>query len=193
MKPLLLTAFVLVFFHPLFGQEKLSKDTLYLKSGNSIIGDIIYQTKESITIEVGYPRDSKINQVQTSDIHHIGNAGSNAKAKESTGLSKRDPVIEAGKELSLFRRNYYIGYTVTVGGALLSTIGITQLDKAGGDENSPETGKTLVIVGGLVTLFGILSTLESFSHIGKAGELLQNKVKLTSGYDGRGIGICYRF
>ena len=100
----------------------------------------------------------------------------------------------ASLELQKAANHYYIGLGLDiVGAALIFGGGEISTWK---DLNSESVGKTMQFIGGFTCLAGLVFQIESWSHIHKAGVLLENKekditLKFTPTNDG--IGLVYNF
>lgn len=83
-----------------------------------------------------------------------------------------------GDELITAKSNWYKGLTFTALGSGIATFGIIQ-------------GNTeLIIAGGAFQLMGFIFMIESWSHFGKAGRLMnEKKIGITFN---NGIGLRYR-
>lgn len=74
----------------------------------------------------------------------------------------------AGNELIKAKKHFYTGALMTMTGSAFSIFAITQ---------DPETLKPVIYMGGVTALIGTILTFESFSHIGKAGVVLNGQNK----------------
>ena len=89
----------------------------------------------------------------------------------------------AGDELITAKNHWYLGLGVTVAGGVVGIIGAS--------DPTSESAQTISIVGGVISLIGTIIIIESWSHIGKAGEKL-NSYGLSLGFRGNGISLCYK-
>lgn len=72
----------------------------------------------------------------------------------------------AGDELMKARNHYQLGAAMTIGGALVSAIPAFV--------DSMEFETEMRAAGGVFAFIGIILTIESFGHVGKAGRLLND-------------------
>lgn len=186
-------------------QEKLSADTIYLKSGEIIIGEITWKTSKSITMTVGTRNLSSSYVIQKEEILRTGITSNIQGIKLSEYKQKNENKSEnksievAGNELILYSNHWYTGSVLTICGGLICTGGIildgnnkkedTEITK-----NKDSEGLIIAAIGGIMAIVGIIYTYESVSHVGKAGRILRdNKLTLISDKQYPGIGICYKF
>ena len=80
--------------------------------------------------------------------------------------NESDFLHKAGKELIIASNHFYTGFGLTFAGAGFSTIGIILKDK---EDYESYISTSLIIGGSVMSLVGIIFTIESFYHIKKAG------------------------
>ena len=90
--------------------------------------------------------------------------------------------ISAGDELIKAKNHFYTGTIMQGLGALL----IITPSLSGTTDNSTAP----VILGGILAFTGFIIQIESFSHIGKAGKIMNQK-KIGIAINNYGIGIKY--
>ena len=97
------------------------------------------------------------------------------------GKSIEQKIVSAGDELIIAKNHWYLGLGIEViGGAII-----------GFSLSSPkDTRNVLMIIGGAASLTGLVLMIESWSHIGKSGQLM-NRDKLSITLN-NGIGLRYR-
>ena len=90
----------------------------------------------------------------------------------------------AGDELIIAKKHFYAGAITIAAGGIFAGLGA-----ASGDTDSMIMMGTL---GGVIAFVGGIISIESFSHIGKAGKKLnEGGLGLNAGKDG--LGICFKF
>ena len=99
------------------------------------------------------------------------------KTKYTGGLS-------AGSELRLYTNHHYFGMGLSVGGGAVVALGGYITSQNGNitnniNKNNIDTGKTLMGLGGIVSLIGMVYVIEAPIHIKRASIYL----------DGNGVGI----
>lgn len=101
----------------------------------------------------------------------------NAQIKDTIPKNNRTP----GDELRVASKRWYLGSLLVVG----SGIAIV-----GSQRGSDTSAKVYGAFGGVIGIIGVILTINSFSHINKAGILMnERKIGLTFNY---GIGLRYR-
>ncbi len=96
------------------------------------------------------------------------------------------PAKTAGDELIIAKKHFYTGCGFVAIGGLISFLGASASEPAAGFNPALATG-------GIFALIGSIITLESFSHIGKAGEIMNRKNETSFIIDKDGIGFRFRF
>lgn len=93
-----------------------------------------------------------------------------------------------GKELFKATRHFYIGVTISVLGSALGIIALDDTDSTG----VTQTGKSISYAGFGISFIGLIVMLESVSHIGKAGQMMEDR---RWGYhvNADGVGVHYNF
>lgn len=91
---------------------------------------------------------------------------------------KKSKIRSPGDELMLASSHWYLGLAVTIVGPGIAGYGLSTNNNA------------FMIVGGIISLVGIVYMIESWSHIGKAGQLM-NRPKIGLTFN-QGIGLRYR-
>jgi len=94
----------------------------------------------------------------------------------------------AGFELVKATKHYYTGIVLTYTGGLVSIIGTAEV--SAGNLNG---GSNLILFGAGVFIIGTIFTIESYSHIGKAGKILMQRNDMTFGPTPNGMGLSIRF
>jgi len=94
----------------------------------------------------------------------------------TVGIYKTNP----SDQLQIAAKHHYIGLALIVVGTPLLSVAST----------SKTASQPLYILGGGLCLAGLIYQLESWSHIGKAGKLMESK---TSSLQLTPVGICYKF
>lgn len=104
----------------------------------------------------------------------------------------------AGEELQIASSHFYIGTGLTLGGIALGILGVTITPEIKEDGSKSYDANYLCLgVGSALSIVGIIFTIESFSHISKAGIKLdvQNKnqtgLYLNSGTSN--VSLTYKF
>lgn len=92
------------------------------------------------------------------------------------------PVLTAGDELIKAKNHFYLGFGMQTAGLLIIS------GNAYADDT--DNRKMARIVGGSISFIGFILTIESFSHIGKAGKKL-NQQKIGLLINDAGIGIRF--
>ncbi len=95
----------------------------------------------------------------------------------------------AGRELQIAANHYYIGLGLQTAGIVVTVIS---------ESNSYYYSRSIskgVLVGSFMFLAGTFLSIESHSHIKKAGILLdmQNGKKLSLNTSPEGVNLCYQF
>lgn len=105
-----------------------------------------------------------------------------AKANTTFSISQ-----DAGYELSKARNHFYTGAGILLSGIAIATFAPTALKKNSDFKNY----QNIAILGGIVSMGGVALMMESFSHIGMAGDILRKtaNINLGPGY----ISIAYNF
>jgi hypothetical protein len=93
----------------------------------------------------------------------------------------------AGYQLMVASRHYYTGVILMGAGTTLYVIGATAKPTA------TASSSVLVLIGALAFITGTVFTIESYSHIGKAGRMLSGPAKLSLGTTNSGVGLTYCF
>ena len=154
-------------------------DTIITKGGQIICCTISELAQSSVMY---YIIDNNISISKTIYTDSIKYLSSNRETtKDSWAIIQKKLNITSGSELILFSKHIYTGIvlsTIGTGAIIGSTFMNTDAQKA-------------VLYGGIaLNLIGIIFTLESFSHVRKAGEKL-NKVLPISTESGIGIGLVF--
>ena len=94
-------------------------------------------------------------------------------ASTTFGTSTVNPsnIYEAGDELVAFADQYYAGFWTQVIGSLISAVG---LGLTVSNPDSVGMGGILMLVGGIVELYGIYEQFTSFGKIKEAGKKLKS-------------------
>ena len=95
----------------------------------------------------------------------------------------------AGYELVKAYKQFYTGKIIGWCGGLVFLIGVGEI--ANGSTSNGTAGLTLI--GGLAMIAGTAFTIESYSHIGRAGKILMQRNDMTFGPTQNGIGLLARF
>jgi hypothetical protein len=90
-------------------------------------------------------------------------------------------IWTAGDELIIAHNHYYLGMALSALGGVVVATGANGVD-----------AKTKAGIGGGLLLIGAILMIESWSHIGRAGELLKGS-SVSLGATQNGLGLCYRF
>jgi len=152
---------------------KLDNDTVFCeieKINNSRISyntfplkpDKLINTKPLKEIKSFYFNPINLN---TSDIPNKSDTLNNSSKFNNSQNNNSKILCSAGAELKTASNNYYTGFWISLGGGIILAIGANIL--------SPE----IIIVGCVVSLAGAILSLESISHIGKAGKILMSIYK----------------
>lgn len=104
-------------------------------------------------------------QVKSQTLHPESQQNNQQFSRPENRLSESKFAIQAaGKELKMFKRNFYLGTAIQFGGAALFLAGISN--------RAQNNNSTLFYVGIASFSIGTSITLFSHGHIGKAGDLL---------------------
>ncbi len=103
--------------------------------------------------------------------------------KREAANNKQLKFISVGDELILARKRWYIGLKTQIAGGAIVLLS-TQL--------SSTEQQAVSIIGGLIGFAGFIFMIESWSHIGRAGEQLNNNA-ISFGLKGNGVSMAYRF
>lgn len=175
MKKLIAVAFTLFVFSIV---SKSQTDTIVTIKSETIICKITKLTSMNIFYtEKGIGKTMSLNEVK----HHSPlNDYSTVSAAQ-----KRIPTPTAGDELIKAKQHMYRGMVAGLAGTAISFMGIS----------SSESGaiSPMVYVGSAVSVVGIIMAIESFSHIGKAGQLMNEKKGLTLSPTNNGLSLCFKF
>ena len=159
---------------------KAQTDTIITNKSETIICKITKLTSMNIFYtEKGVGKSLPLVEVK----HH---STSISQANADKQQSKAFIPLTAGDELIKAKQHFYRGAVLGLVGVGISYLGIS---------SSPETGKIspMIYFGSIVSLAGIIMSIESFSHIGKAGQLMNEKKGLTFAPTVNGLSLCYRF
>ena len=183
-----------------------AQDLIILRNGEEIQGNVIQitltkieYTKDSsrypvISLPITQVFQVKFKEGQkktfTDQDYEIAKKEENSMLKNNTpdGLSNYQNKA-AGEELMKASKHYYLGLGMLVGGAFVSAVG----GSIGNSTNNGEGGIGFYLIGGAVTLVGEVLILESYSHIGKAGKILNGESRVSAGVTSTGIGLSYKF
>lgn len=104
--------------------------------------------------------------VQNDSIDQNNHMHSRSSGGKKIYFHSTDFLNEAGKELIVASNHFYTGFGLTFAGAGFSTIGIILKDK---EDYESYISTSLIIGGSVMSLVGVIFTIESFYHIKKAG------------------------
>ena len=95
----------------------------------------------------------------------------NLQVKDTLAITKPQPINPemiglAGENLRTCRTMFYSGFSLSLGGSILTSVGII----------SKDPGKGLLYVGSVITLSGLIVELVSFNKIGSAGDLFKKAI-----------------
>ncbi|MBI9033373.1 MAG: hypothetical protein JEZ03_02765 [Bacteroidales bacterium] len=102
-------------------------------------------------------------QISIPDLNHKINPNTFTQTKSLAHLPVAYTERTPGDELIKMTNHYYGGVALSIAGALISTIASSQDSYEG------------VIAGGVISFGGLILTLESISHLRKAGRLMNKK------------------
>lgn len=166
---------MLIFLLLAFTSASYAQDTIIEKSGN-IIPCKITRISPDTAYYVSSTGDplfmTKVN-IQNIKLHSKDVVLARPTAKKQDELR---PQRTAGEELQIAARRMYTGMGVSAAGAAFTIFA------------SQKQERSLTILGGVITTAGMILSIESISHIGKAGRLMEkNNVSF------KGNGITYAF
>lgn len=95
---------------------------------------------------------------------------------------KATPTLTAGDELLKAKKHFYTGSVIGLAGVALAGLGVAS-----------DVGTGPVYMGAVVSFVGVLVVFESFSHIGKAGVLLNESKNITLNTTKYGATLALRF
>ena len=153
------------------------RDKIVLTDGKILDVHITKQDKTTISFYVLSDSTKSIKKVAKEQIFSFQK--SDTEAIKTSNVKNRS----AGDELIIAKNHWYLGLGVTVAGGVVGIIGASY--------PTSESAQTISIVGGVISLLGTIIIIESWSHVGKAGEKL-NSYGLSLGVSGNGVSLCYK-
>lgn len=103
-------------------------------------------------------------------------------------FAQQKPIqkLTAGDELIKAKKHFYTGSIIAITGIGLSAL----LAPNSSDDAGIKGGLFLT---GIISAVGTIMVFESFSHIGKAGRLLNENKSIVLGFNPTGASLVYRF
>jgi len=95
----------------------------------------------------------------------------------------------AGYELVKATKEFYTGTIIGWGGGLLFIVGAGVATS----NTNVNAGSGLILMGGLGIIVGTVFSIESYSHIGRAGKILMQRNDMSFGPTQNGVGLSVRF
>ncbi len=106
----------------------------------------------------------------------------------ATPAANNNLLYDAGQQLVKFKNHYYTGIGLMAGGTVVQIVGTYT---AYNSRNS--NGYGTILLAGALQLGGLIFILESFSHAGKAGQIMMGGNQYGFGFNKSGIGFSYSF
>ncbi len=112
----------------------------------------------------------------------------------SVMFAQQKPVqkLTAGDQLIKAKNHLYLGSAMAASGVLLNILGANQntISANGSNDNA---GQPVIILGAAMGFIGSVLIFESFSHLGKAGKLMNENKPVAFGITKNGPSLIWRF
>ena len=161
--------------------QKPEIDTLITFNGQKFIGEILQHSRREVVIKL---EEGRIITVSPYDIKSF-----NGTVLENMNIPDSQTP---GNELIKTWKHYYIGIAILMAGTAVATISAVSYKADINDSENEVTHKkntrdAFLIAGGSMVLLGCVLQIEAFSHLGKAGKLLNMNI----GREGVGVNIKF--